>query len=123
MISTVALFLAPILTIFVSMIYFCMSPKEQPLHIRFAVSGNGVTIFVLYCSAILISQLMNISPPIKNTIYEIWSYLLIIPVILMFYSLVKFRGPLWVHALQFINMIGVVWTFLLGSMFLSDTWK
>ncbi len=125
----VSVYLTPILTVLVSIIYFRMSPKEQRLHTRLAVSGHGVAIAVLYCGAILVSRFMRLSPAtkytihdIKYTIHDIWSYLLIVPVIFIFFALMKFRGPLLVHLLQIINMMGLVWTLLLGSMFLTDQW-
>lgn len=114
--------LTPILTVLVSVTYFRMSPRKQRLPIRLAVSGHGVAIAILYCSAISISVLMELSPARVNTVYNIWSYLLIVPVILIFFSLIKFRGPLLVHVLHIVNMMGLVWTLLLGSMFLTDTW-
>lgn len=118
----VSVYLTPILTVLVSIIYFRMSPKEQRLHTRLAVSGHGVAIAVLYCGAILVSRFMRLSPATKYTIHDIWSYLLIVPVIFIFFALMKFRGPLLVHLLQIINMMGLVWTLLLGSMFLTDQW-
>lgn len=122
MMSFAEVYLTPILTVLISLIYFCTSPKEQRLYIRLAISGHGVAIAVLYVSPILIHRVMTSPPTAENIIHEIWSYFLIVPVILMFFSLLKFRGPLLVHILQIINMMGLAWTFLLGSMFLTSQW-
>lgn len=114
--------LTPILTVLVSLTYFCTSPIKQRLYLRLAISSHGVAIAVLYCSAILINLFMTFSPETEAVIHEIWTYFLIVPVILIFFSLIKYRGPLLVHTLQIFNMMGLVWTLFLGSMFLTNTW-
>lgn len=110
--------LPPILTTLVSIIYFRASPRTQPIRGRIAVSVHGVAIAVLYFGAILFAMTGRSSPAYGS----MYSYLSIVPVVLIIFSLIKFRGHRLLHLLHLINLFGGAWQYFIGGMAVTGVW-
>ncbi len=118
LIDWVAFWLAPILTLFVSFVYFRASPKTQSLSERLAVSAHGAAIAVLYFGAHFFWN-TGASRPDYGTPF---AYMLLVPVALAIFSAFRFRGKASVHLLQIINLICLLWTFAMGTMAITGNW-
>ncbi len=110
--------LAPLLTLVVSGVYFRASSPNHSLGKKLAVSAHGVVITVLYVGAMVIWWSGG-----SNPIYERpFLLLLSIPAVLIVYSLFAFRGRLSVHLLQVINIAALAWTYFIGIMAVTGNW-
>lgn len=110
--------LAPVLTLLVSVAYFRASPSAQRLGERIAVSAHGAVIAGLYFGAMFL-WLSGASRPAYGKPFV---YALAVPIALMVFALVRFRGRASVHLLQLINIVGLVWAFFIGSMAVTGDW-
>jgi len=118
-ISAIAQFwLAPFLTLLVSVVYFRASSRTLPLGQRLAVSAHGIAITVLYFGAMFL-WMSGLARPAYGMPF---AYLLLIPIVLISYSLWRFRGWRFVHILQFLNLVSIAWTFFIGSMAVTGDW-
>ncbi|HEY1104021.1 MAG TPA: hypothetical protein VGE70_11430 [Burkholderiaceae bacterium] len=110
--------LAPLLTLLVSIVYFRTSPSGQGMAERLAVSAHGCVIAVLYFGA-LTFWWAGASRPAYG---KLFAYSLLVPLVLMGFAFVKFRGKASVHLLQIVNLVGLFWTFFVGSMAITGDW-
>lgn len=110
--------LAPILAVGVSVVYFLSSPKSQSVGGRVAASVHGSSIALLYFAAIAVHQ-AGIAQPKYGTVF---ASLLLLPIALAFGSFFVYRGRKAVHMLQLLNVLCLAWTFFIGSMAVTGTW-
>lgn len=101
-----------------SLVYFRASPSTDPLAQRIAVSLHGVAVSVLCIGAVLVGMLGTPRPELG----EVFHLLLLVPIALVAYSLLCFRGKKAVHFLQSINLLWFAFAFFLGSMMVAGVW-
>jgi len=110
--------LAPLLAIGTSVVYFIASPTTESLSKRLLASAHGISIAVIYFAALSVHWLGEPNP--DNTRVLLVS--LSIPVALAIASLLLFRGRRAIHALQIFNLLSLGWTAFVGSMAVGGTW-
>ena len=111
-------FLAPLLTSAVSIIYFLCSPKSQPLLIRLLASAHGAVIAIIFFLAMALSNFVEPSPNLGKPFFAF--YLVLLTLIVA--SLFLFKGRKFIHGLQVINLLGLAWTYFLGGMAVTGVW-
>ena len=109
---------APILSLMVSVIYFRVSPSTQPLSTRLLASAHGVTIAVFYFVALGVWA----SGASRASYYTPFIVLSAIPLSFIGLSLFCFRGSRFVHLLQGVNLVCLLWTCFVGSMAVTGDW-
>lgn len=112
------LLLAPALAIGISAIYFTASPNTEPLAKRLLVSAHGVVIAALYLGAMSVFWLHRSSDAFGKP----FSYLLLIPLLLILTSLFMFRGRKLIHWLLLVNLACLAWTAFIGVMAVTGDW-
>ncbi len=110
--------LAPLLATSISVAYFRASPRTEPLSKRIAASAHGVTIALIYVTAILVWW-AGISTPRLATPYLL---LLLLPLSLIVTSFFLFRGRRIFHWLQVLNFMCLIWTGFVGGMAVTGDW-
>ena len=111
----VVLFLAPLITATVSLLYFIKSPKEQPLATRLIASAHGLSITVIYVYGLTL-LFTNTRGDGFLTVFEM---VLVLPIILALISFKLFEGPKAFHFLQILNALCLAWTAFFVSMSLG----
>lgn len=101
-----------------SIVYFRASPSTESFTQRIAVSLHGAVVSALCIGAVLIGMLG--SP--RQEFGEIFRLLLVVPVVLVAYSLLRFRGKRAIHLLQGINLLWLAFAFFLGGMAVTGVW-
>lgn len=116
--SLAQFWLAPFITLAVSIAYFRASPSTQRLAARLAASSHGASITVLYLGAMAVWLSGH-----SNSAYAgPFAFFLLIPLVLVVVAFFVFRGRKMIHLLQFINVAALAWTFFIGSMAVTDRW-
>ena len=111
-------FLAPLLAIVISVVYFRSSPISQTIAMRLLASAHGCAIAVLYFGALSVFWANAAHPR-----YELPFFVLLAgPVALMMSSFFIYRGPTSVHFLQILNLLCLAWTFFIGIMAVTGNW-
>lgn len=110
--------LAPVLAIGISATYFTASPKTEPLAKRLLVSAHGVVIAALYLGAMSVFWLHRSSDAFAKP----FSYLLLVPVLLILTSLFMFRGRKVIHWLLLVSLACLAWTAFVGVMAVTGNW-
>lgn len=110
--------IAPALAIGISVLYFRASPKTEPLAKKLLVSAHGVVIAVLYFGAMSVFWLHRSSDALGKP----FSYLLLLPLLLILTSLVMFRGRKLIHWLLLVNLACLAWTAFVGVMAVTGDW-
>lgn len=113
-----ALAIVPLLAIFVSAVYFFAAPKGQNIWHRLAVSAHGITIAILFISAMAL-YISGYSDP-RYAIPFIC--LLLLPIGLIGYSVCRYKGESFIHGFQLFNVISLVLTFFIGVMAVTGDW-
>lgn len=114
----VQLLLAPALATGISALYFTASPKTEPLAKKLLVSAHGVVIALLYLGAMSVFWLDRSS----EAFVKPFSYLLLIPLLLILTSLFMFRGRKLIHWLLLVNLACLAWTAFIGVMAVTGDW-
>lgn len=110
--------LAPLLALGTSAVYFITSPATQTLTRKVGASAHGASIAALYIGALTFSAVGSAKPS-----YGIpFIALLLVPAALILLSLIWYEGRRPIHALQLVNVLCLVWTFFLGSMAITGNW-
>jgi len=110
--------IAPVLAVGISAIYFTASPKTEPLAKKLLVSAHGVVIAALYFGAMSVFWLHRSSDAFAKP----FSYLLLVPVLLILTSLFVFRGREGIHWLLLVNLACLAWTAFVGIMAVTGDW-
>jgi hypothetical protein len=110
--------LAPALAIGISALYFTASPKTEPLAKKLLVSAHGVVIALLYLGAMSVFWLHRSSDAFAKP----FSYVLLIPLLLILTSLFMFRGRKLIHWLLLVNLACLAWTAFIGVMAVTGDW-
>jgi hypothetical protein len=102
----------------ISVVYFWRSPKVQPLAQRLLVSAHGAAIAAIYLCAMYIwwsgSSRASLALP--------FMFSLMIPLLLIVVSFLKFRGLRSIHLLQLANLFCLGATFFIGAMAVTGDW-
>ena len=110
--------LAPLIAIGVSVVYFLMSPRTEPLGRRLLASTHGVSIAALYFGALWIGTSGRGSASLESP-FLVMAAVPLAPMIAAFFL---FRGRKAVHLLQVLNLACLVWTLFVGTMAVTDNW-
>lgn len=110
--------IAPILALAISGIYFFTSPAAQALSRRLVASLHGAVIAALYLGALMFNA-AGISKPGYGIPFLATSLL---PVALIALSFVLYEGRRSLHALQMVNLLCMTWTFFIGGMAITGEW-
>jgi uncharacterized membrane protein len=111
-------YLAPILALVVSAVYFATSPRTQPLSLRLLVSSAGVLTAVVYCVAGAVALLKRPDRAYGSA----FAVALLLPISAMVLSLWLYRGKKVVHFLQIVNVACLAWTAFIGGMAVTGDW-
>jgi len=112
---------APALGLLISTIYFRASPYTQPLWKRILVSAHGTSIAILNLGLLFILQFgQNINHQTEIKYCDLYCYLMLIPTALILISIIYFKGAKVTHLLQAVNIILLLWTFLMGYPIFGD---
>ncbi len=110
--------LAPLLALGISAVYFVTSPTTQIVARKLGASAHGASIAALYVGALFFSALGSSKPS-----YGIpFMSLLLVPVALIVLSLFLYEGRKVIHALQVVNVLCIAWTFFIGTMAITGNW-
>jgi hypothetical protein len=111
-------YLAPILALLVSAVYFATSPKLQPLSVRLLASSAGLFISTIYCVAGVIA-LLRLS---RSGFGAPFAVAVTLGLGLIGLSFWLYRGKKLVHLLQLINLACLAWTGFIGGMAITGRW-
>jgi len=109
---------APLLTIAISAAYFFAADPSAGFGRRALWSAHGVAAAVIYFGAMAV-WITGASRPLLGTVF-LWLSLL--PIALILYSLVGFRGKRLVHVLQVPNLVAIGWGTFIGAMAATGDW-
>jgi hypothetical protein len=108
----------PLLAMAISVVYLWRSPKVQPLSQRLLVSAHGAAIAAIYVCAMYVwwsgSSHAGLALP--------FMFSLVIPLLLIVMSFLKFQGPRSTHFLQLVNLFCLGATFFYGGMAITGDW-
>ena len=110
--------LAPILALAISGVYFFTSPATQTLYRRLVASLHGAVIAALYLGALMFNA-VGISKPEYGIPFLAT---LLLPVVLIATSFILYEGKRSLHALQMVNLLCIAWTFFIGGMAITGEW-
>lgn len=110
--------IAPALAIGISALYFTASPKTELLAKRLLVSAHGVVIALLYFGAMSVFWFHRSN----DAFVKPFTYLLLIPLLLILTSLFMFRGRKLIHWLLLVNLACLAWTAFIGVMAVTGDW-
>jgi hypothetical protein len=108
----------PALSIFVSVIYFRNSPKDQSLSRRLLVSAHGIILAAIFIGAIVVWQIGSA----RASLGAPFAITLIVPLVLTVATFIWFRGPRYIHAIQVVNLFCLAATFFVGGMAITGDW-
>ena len=109
---------APILMIAISVAYFLASDRAAGVVKRAAWSSHGAMAAVIYFGAVVV-WIAGLSRSSWGSAFLI---LQLLPLALIIYSLICFRGNRLVHFLQVPNALAMVWGMLVGGMAATGDW-
>jgi hypothetical protein len=109
---------SPALSILVSVIYFRSSPRDQSLSRRLLVSAHGVILALIYIGAIIVWQ----AGCARTNFGEPFAIILAVPLVFTLATFLWFRGPRYIHLIQFVNLFCLAVTFLIGGMAVTGNW-
>ena len=108
----------PLFATAISVVYLWCSPKFQPLAQRLLVSAHGAAIAAIYVCAMYVwwsgSSHASLALP--------FMFSLVIPLLLIVVSFLKFQGPRSIHFLQLVNLFCLGATFFFGGMAITGDW-
>jgi len=102
----------------VSAVYFLRSPSNQALSKRMLASAHGLSISVIYLSAIAISWTKNAD----RTLGRPFAMALVVPVVLIVISFALYRGKRATHWFQVLNFVCLGWVSFVGGMAITGDW-
>jgi len=111
-------FLAPLVALGISAVYFLTCSRDLPVGTRLAASAHGVVIAVLYALAMLVALSRHSRPELGTP----FSLLLVVPLLLILAALFLYRGRKLVHLLQVPNLLCLGWTAFIGGMAVTGNW-
>ena len=109
---------APLFASVVSIIYFRISPRAQALWERVTVLAHGASIAALYFGAVSIWW----AGASRSSFATPFALASVLPVALIVFSFIRFRGQRTVHFLQTVNLLCFIWTLFAGSMAVTGDW-
>jgi hypothetical protein len=109
---------APILMFAVSFAYFFAADRSAGVPMRIAWSAHGAAAALIYMGAMAV-WIGGLSRRSLEPIF-LWSQFL--PLGLIIYSLVRFRGKKIVHLLQVPNVLAMLLSVFVGSMAITGDW-
>lgn len=115
MLFWVVIALAPLI---ISFVYFHASPDTESFTRRIGVSLHGATISIILIGAVMVGMVGTPHPALGKT----FCFLLLVPIILIIYSLWCFQGNKAIHLLQSINLLWLFFTFAFGGMAVTGVW-
>jgi hypothetical protein len=108
----------PVLALLVSVAYFRASEPSLGPWRRMLLSAHGASISVLHFGAFAIW-----STGASHTRYgKPFAISLLVPIALIAYALVAFRGKRSVHWLQLLNLVALFWAAFIGGMAVTGDW-
>jgi hypothetical protein len=110
--------LAPVIAMAISVVYFKRSPKDQPLAQRLLVSAHGVVIAAIYLCALYVWW----SGSSRESYGRPYAIAFMVPVALIAVSFWKFRGPRSTHLFQLANLFCIAASYFLGGMAITGDW-
>jgi len=108
----------PLLAMAISVVYLWRSPKGQPVPQRLLVSAHGAAIAAIY----LCAMYMWWSGLSRANLALPFMFSLMIPLLLILVSFLKFEGPRSMHLLQLANLFCLGATFFIGGMAVTGDW-
>jgi hypothetical protein len=110
-----AVFLAPILAVAVSVVYFRASARVMSLGRRVAVSVHGLSIALLYTGAWIVLLSGQSGPRLCRP----FAWLLLLPLLTIGVSFRYDQGFEKLRLLQVINLLCFLWTGFVGSILVT----
>ena len=98
--------------------YMSATSRDLSVVQRLAVSAHGVALSALGFAALLVS---TEGTPQQST-WDIFGPACSLPLVLISYSLLKFAGRRWVHALQLVNVAWLLAFLVFGRMAVTGAW-
>jgi len=99
-------------------IHYFLRSADMTKTPRIAVSIAGPQISFLY----LISLAIGLRGHGNSGLAQAFAVALIVPCIFVLYTLLAYRGPKKIHALQTLNALALIDTYFLGTMAITDNW-
>jgi hypothetical protein len=109
---------APIFMLMISGAYFVATDHSVELLDRVVWSSHGLSAALLNLGAMAVWMSGNARPSFAAP----FMFLHLIPVALILFSLVRFKGKKLVHLLQIPNSLFLMWSLFVGSMAVTGTW-
>ena len=109
------LYWAPLLGLGVSAAYFLASPKGESLGRRALCSAHGTVIALLYFS-VMFPDTGDTKTGAPDALAVPFNVTVLLGLILMVLPLFLFRGSKILHLLQLLNLVLLVWTWVIGGM-------
>jgi|SRR6266850_136643 len=118
LVSFAQFFGAPTGLAVVSIMYFLGAKGDPSLVNRVFSSAHGLSVCLIFAVAAYFWISRTARPQYINP------YLIshALPLILVAYSLVKYRGPKWIHLLLIPGIIATLWTMFIGAMAVTGDW-
>ncbi len=102
----------------VTVVYMCSAPRDRSLVKRLATSAHGAALSALWLAALLVDMLGNYHP--SN--WDVFGPACLLPPVLIAYSLWRYDGRSWVHAMQLINVVWLLAFPVFGAMLVTGAW-
>lgn len=110
--------LAPLVALAISILFFLASPKEQGLARRCAASAHGLSIAALFFGAMQFHWSGAFHPAYQRP----FGYMALLPLALIVLSFFYFRGAKSFHFLHIFSILCLAWVFFIGSMAVTGNW-
>jgi hypothetical protein len=105
----------PLLAPLVSVAYYLASPEAQPSGLRLLASAHGMILGLVYLVVVAVTMANGPSPAYVSPFVAALG----VAAALMVTSLFVFRGRLFIHLLQLLNVLCLLLAFLFGAMALT----
>lgn len=102
----------------ISYAYFMAADRSAGVVDRVVWSAHGIAGAIIYLSAMAV----GISGIAQASFVHIFLSLQLIPVALILFSLLRFRGARLIHVLQIPNVLCLLWGVFIGSMAVIGDW-
>ena len=103
----------------VSGAYFWLGRREKDRVVLALVSAHGLVAALLYVGAIILWETTRAYRP--NAALPFLA-LHLIPVALIIYSFLRFKGPKLLHVMQLANVASMFYTVFIGGMAVTGDW-
>src|SRR5258706_1783070 len=111
-------YLARLVSLGISVIYYVMAPMDTPLSRRILVSAHGAAMSILYVGAMTVA-LLGASRPTYGTPFLVF---MAIPVLFAILAMRFYQGNRMIHLLQVVNVLCLAWTGFMGRMAVTGKW-